>query len=187
MKIEKHLITQCIEGDRRAQLRLYDLCYSYMMSICIRYCKDKQEAGSRLNLSFLKVIQHLDKYDHNSSFNAWISTITVRSIIDEFRAQQKHYQHHQYDGEIPNDRALRDDELNYMQTAVDVDHILAVINRLPNMDKQVFNMFAIDGYSHKEISEQLNISVGTSKWYVFEARRKIKEHLIQSPKTASLK
>ncbi len=74
-----------------------------------------------------------------------------------------------------------------MQSEIDVDHILAVISRLPPMDKQVFNMFAIDGYTHKEIAEQLDISVSTSKWHVLEARRKIKESLIKSPKTASLK
>ncbi len=98
MKIEKHLITQCIDGDRRAQLKLYDICYSYMMSICIRYCKDKQEAGSRLNLSFLKIIQHLDKYDHNSSFNAWISKLHVRVLLMS-SGHNKSITNHQYDGE----------------------------------------------------------------------------------------
>ncbi len=187
MKIEKHLLAQCREGDRRAQLKLYDLCYSYMMSICVRYCKDKQEAGARLNLSFLKILQHIDTYDHSGSFKAWISKITVRSIIDEFRSQQKHYQHHQYQGEMIQDDAWNDDDQRLALVEFDVDYILAVINRLPAMDKQVFNMFAIDGYSHKEIAEQLMITTGTSKWHVHEARKKIKESLIKSPKTASLK
>ncbi len=187
MEIEQQLISQCIKGDRRAQLKLYDLCYSYMMSICIRYCKDKQEAGARLNLSFLKVLQHLNKFDHSGSFKAWIAKITLRSIIDEFRSQQKHYEHHQYNGEILNEGSLNGEERNYIQSEFDFDHMMRVINQLPVMDKQVFNMFAIDGYTHKEIAEQLNISVGTSKWHVFEARKKIKTSLIILPKNASLK
>lgn len=133
------------------------------------------------------MLQNLNKYDHSGSFNAWISRITVRSIIDEFRAQKKHYHLHQYSGELLNGDSPGDEDRQDMHSEFDVEHMLVVLNGLPPMDKQVFNMFAIDGYSHKEIAEQLNISVGTSKWHVHEARRKLKESLIKSPKTASLK
>ncbi len=187
MNIDQRLITQCINGDRRAQLELYDKCYSYLMSICIRYCRDKQEAGARLNLSFLKILQHLNTYDQNGAFKSWISKITIRSIIDEFRAQQRHYEFHQYNGEYSKETAWSEEVNRHYASEFDVEHILSVINKLPPMDKQVFNMFAIDGYAHKEIAEQLAISVGTSKWHVHEARRRIKESLIKSPKTASLK
>ena len=187
MNIEKQLIAQCIQGDRKAQLRLYDQCYSYMMSICIRYCKDKHEAGSRLNMSFLKVLQHLGQFDHSGSFKAWVSKITLRSIIDEFRSQQKHYQQHVYYGQLSQEIDWPSEEVNHMAEETDLDHILAVINRLSPMDKQVFNLFAIDGYGHKEIANMLNISEGTSKWHVHEARKKIKEALMKESKTTSLK
>lgn len=187
MNIEKQLIAQCIQGDRKAQLRLYDQCYSYMMSICIRYCKDKQEAGSRLNMSFLKVLQHLGQFDHSGSFKAWVSKITLRSIIDEFRAQQKHYQQHVYYGQLSQEMDWPSEEVNHLAEETDLDHLLAVINRLSPMDKQVFNLFAIDGYGHKEIAAMLSISEGTSKWHVHEARKKIKEALIKESKTTSLK
>ena len=187
MNIEKQLIAQCIQGDRKAQLRLYDQCYSYMMSICIRYCKDKHEAGSRLNMSFLKVLQHLGQFDHTGSFKAWVSKITLRSIIDEFRSQQKHYQQHVYYGQLSQEMDWPSEEVNHLAEETDLDHILAVINRLSPMDKQVFNLFAIDGYGHKEIANMLNISEGTSKWHVHEARKKIKEALMKESKTTSLK
>jgi len=187
MNIEKQLIAQCIQGDRKAQLRLYDQCYSYMMSICIRYCKDKHEAGSRLNMSFLKVLQHLGQFDHSGSFKAWVSKITLRSIIDEFRSQQKHYQQHVYYGQLSQEMDWPSEEVNHLAEETDLDHILAVINRLSPMDKQVFNLFAIDGYGHKEIANMLNISEGTSKWHVHEARKKIKEALMKESKTTSLK
>jgi len=187
MNIEKQLIAQCIQGDRKAQLRLYDQCYSYMMSICIRYCKDKHEAGSRLNMSFLKVLQHLGQFDHTGSFKAWVSKITLRSIIDEFRSQQKHYQQHVYYGQLSQEIDWPSEEVNHLAEETDLDHLLAVINRLSPMDKQVFNLFAIDGYGHKEIANMLNISEGTSKWHVHEARKKIKEALMKESKTTSLK
>jgi len=187
MNIEKQLIAQCIHGDRKAQLRLYDQCYSYMMSICIRYCKDKHEAGSRLNMSFLKVLQHLGQFDHTGSFKAWVSKITLRSIIDEFRSQQKHYQQHVYYGQLSQEMDWPSEEVNHLAEETDLDHLLAVINRLSPMDKQVFNLFAIDGYGHKEIANMLNISEGTSKWHVHEARKKIKEALMKESKTTSLK
>lgn len=187
MNIEERLIRQCIQGDRKAQLRLYDQCYSYMMSICIRYCKDKHEAGSRLNLSFLKVLQNLEQFDQSGSFKAWISKITLRSIIDEFRAQQKHYKQHVYYGQPSQDIDWPEEEVIHTTSDIDLDHIMSVINRLSPMDKQVFNLFAIDGYGHKEIAAMLNISEGTSKWHVHEARKKVREALVKSSKTASLK
>ena len=187
MNIEEHLIRQCIKGDRKAQIRLYDQCYSYMMSICIRYCRDKQEAGARLNLAFLKILQHLQDYDSSGQFKAWVSKITLRSIIDEFRSQQKHYQTHVYQGQIVQEPELLNGAYNKLAAEIDIDHVMGLIQQLSNMDRQVFNLFAIDGYSHKEIAELLNISEGTSKWHVHEARKKLKENLSKEYKTASLK
>ncbi|HEY3385540.1 MAG TPA: RNA polymerase sigma factor [Saprospiraceae bacterium] len=187
MKIDDQLISQCIRGDRKAQLRLYDQCYSYMMSICIRYCKDKHEAGSRLNLSFLKVLQHLEQFDRTGSFKAWVSKITLRSIIDEFRAQQKHYKQHVYYGQLSQEIDLPHEEDSHVARETDINYLMSIIAKLPPMDKQVFNLFAIDGYGHKEIATMLNISEGTSKWHVFEARKKIRETLVNTSKTASLK
>lgn len=187
MNIDPQLIRQCIDGDRKAQLRLYDVCYSYMMSICLRYCRDKQEAGSRLNISFLKVLQNLDSFDQNASFKAWVSRITLRSIIDEFRAQQKHYKNHIYYGQPAQEADWPNDEVNHIAEDMDVKHLMAIINRLAPMEREVFNLFAIDGYGHKEIAELLNITEGTSKWYVHEARKKIRETLLKESKTASLK
>ncbi len=187
MVIEERLIRQCIEGDKKAQIRLYDQCYSYMMSICIRYCRDRQEAGARLNLAFLKVLQHLKDYESSGSFKAWVSKITLRSIIDEFRAAQKHYQVHVYQGQIVQEPNYLNGESTRYPVDIDVDRIMAMIQALSPMDRQVFNLFAIDGYSHKEIATLLSISEGTSKWHVHEARKKLKENLSKEYKTVPLK
>lgn len=187
MTIDERLLQQCMQGDRRAQIRLYDQCYSYMMSICLRYCKDKQEAGSRINLAFLKVLQHLDQFEKGGSFKAWLSKITVRSIIDEYRSQQRHYEHHNYLGQPSQDVSWPDDEMNHIAEKVNLDHLLHIINQLPIACKQVFNLYAIDGYSHKEIGVMLQISEGTSKWHLHEARKRLQETLLTTTKKASLK
>ncbi|HJW30486.1 MAG TPA: RNA polymerase sigma factor [Saprospiraceae bacterium] len=187
MTIDARLLDACMKGDRKAQLRLYDQCYSYMMSICIRYCKDRQEAGSRLNLAFLKVLQHLDQFDSTGSFKGWISRITLRSIIDEFRSNQKHYEHHVYFGQPSQDMEWPDEEINHLAEHIDLDHLMALINQLNPMSRQVFNLFVLDGYGHKEIGDMLKISEGTSKWHLHEARRKLQETILKKTKTASLK
>ncbi len=187
MTIDEKLVKQCIGGDRKAQLRLYDLCYSYMMSICLRYCRDKQEAGARLNLAFLKILQHLGQFDHSGSFKAWVSRITLRSIIDEFRSQQRHYSQHVYYGQPSQDLAWPDDEMNHIAEDINLDHLLYIINQLPPVSKQVFNLYAIDGYGHKEIAAMLDISEGTSKWHLHEARKKLKETLLKKTQITSLK
>ena len=140
-----------------------------------------------MNLSFLKVLQHLDQFDHSGSFKAWVSKITLRSIIDEFRSQQKHYQHHVYYGQYDHNIDVPNEEDNRVARETDIPYLMSVIAKLPPMDKEVFNLFAIDGYSHKEIASMLNISEGTSKWHVHEARRKLREVLVKASKTASLK
>ncbi len=187
MNIEEQLIRQCIQGDRKAQLRLYDQCYSYMMAICVRYCKDKQESGSRLNLAFMKVLQHLEQYDNIGSFKGWVSKITVRTIIDEFRSQHKHYELHHYPGETFTEPHWPQSEVNQIVSEIDVEHLMAMIQQLSPMDRQVFNLFAVEGFAHKEIAIMLNISEGTSKWHVHEARKKLKERLLKESKAASLK
>jgi len=153
-----------------------------MMSICFRYCKDKHEAGSRLNLAFLKVLQNLEQFDQSGSFKGWVSKITLRSIIDEFRSQQKHYQNHVYNGQMTDDLQWPHEDMNHIAEEINLDHLMAVVNQLSPMDKQVFNLFAIDGYGHKEIAVMLNISEGTSKWHVHEARKKLKETLLKEVK-----
>jgi RNA polymerase sigma-70 factor (ECF subfamily) len=157
------------------------------MSICIRYCKDKQEAGARLNLAFLKVLDHLKDYDSSGSFKAWIAKITLRSIIDEFRAQQKHYEHHVYQGQIVQEPQWTNGQSDRISYEIDVDRVMEMIQQLSAMDRQVFNLFAIDGYSHREIAELLNISEGTSKWHVHEARKKLKENLSKAYKMIQFK
>lgn len=187
MQTEEILIQACRKGDRKAQLRLYDHCYAQMMSICIRYCKDHHEAGDRLNLAFLKVLQHLDQFETGGSFRAWVGRITLHTLIDEFRKQKRHYAETVYNGHEPADEHwMSGGQSARTAETIDVERVMEIINRLPAVTREVFNLFAIDGYAHKEIAEMLGISENTSKWHVHDARRRIREVLQPKPKKETL-
>lgn len=129
---------------------------------------DDERAREALNLGFLKVLNNLKKYDLDKSFDAWVNRIMVTTSIDEYRKENRritieinyevevHYQSNNIEDEI-----AKNDVLYYLEF-------------LPPTGKQVFNLFAIDGYSHKEIAKMLGISEDTSKWHVKESRRKLK-------------
>lgn len=187
MQTDPALIQACRKGDRKAQMRLYDHCYGLMMSICIRYCKDRQEAGARLNLAFLKVLQHLDQVDPKGNFQAWVGQITLRTLIDEFRQQRRHYSNTVYNGhEIHDEAWMSGADTGRTPDSIDPEKVMLLINRLPEMTREVFNLFAIDGYAHKEIASMLAISENTSKWHVHDARRRLREALAPQAQTKSI-
>lgn len=187
MQISSSLINACIRGDHRSQLILYDKCYSYMMSICIRYSQNKQDAGARLNTAFLKVLQNLNAYDQQGSFKGWISQITVRTIIDDFRKQQRHEAKYTYTGHELNDEEWMNQSWKNDLKTPDIDHIIQLINQLPFTTRQVFNLFIFDDYSHKEIALMLDMTENTSKWHVHDAKRRLKESLSPVKKRELLK
>jgi len=187
MQTDHALIQACRKGDRKAQMRLYDQCYGLMMSICIRYCRDRQEAGARLNLAFLKVLQHLDQVDPAGNFKAWVGQVTLRTLIDEFRQQRRHYSNTVYNGhEIHDEAWMSESGSGRTPDVIDPEKVMLLINRLPEMTREVFNLFAIDGYAHKEIASMLAISENTSKWHVHDARRRLREALAPQAKTKSM-
>lgn len=169
------LINGCIKKDRRCQKDLYKLYYGYAMRICLRYAKSKDEAVEMLNDGFMKVFTNLHRYDRDRSFNAWISTIMINTSIDYYRIKMKQLQME----ELNAKHELEDSEnilshLNY-------DDLIQLVQRLSHAYRTVFNLFAIDGYSHEEIATMLSISVGTSKSNLFKARESLKKMLIETP------
>lgn len=178
MIIQPHLIDSCIKHDRRAEYELYKLTYSYLMSICLRYARDKDSAAESLNIGFLKILKNLTSYKPNIPFKSWIRRVMVNTLIDEYRKNKREkekisYVQEYYDSSDFSDVNEALSRLNYQQ-------IVAHINLLPEATKKVFNLFAIDGYSHKEIGEMLMISEGTSKWHLNAARQKLKEYIENS-------
>ena len=165
---DEQLIKGCLSNDRFYQERLYRKYAPTMLRMCYRHTKDQHEALEIVNNGFLKVFQKLDTYSKTGSFEGWIRKIVFRCLSDFFRSKNRAIRFLELDG--------RDSEK--MTTVLDdlyLEDLLGVIELLPDLSRKVFSLYAIEGYSHKEIAEQLNMKEGTSKWYLSEARKQLKK------------
>lgn len=178
MQIDPKLLDACRRRDRKAQSELYRRCFGVLMGVCRRYTKQDDEAMDWLNRGFLKVLTHLDKYQPSAPFEAWIRRIMINTIIDAYRRERRYKETQQLSTfETPQEQRHQVD-LNTADLQFDAEEVEQMIRALPPMTQQVFNLFAIDGYSHKEIAERLGISDGTSKWHVATARKSIQAKMI---------
>lgn len=175
MNIQPQLIALCIKRDRKAEYELYKNTYSYLMSICLRYIKDKDMASEVLNTGFLKILTNLEKYNLAIPFKVWIRKIMVNTLIDEYRKTKREKERITYVEEYYDSSDYS--ETNEALSRINCEQIYELIGQLPEATKQVFNLYVIDGYAHKEIGEMLGISEGTSKWHLSNARQKLKEQL----------
>src|ERR1700743_433357 len=173
------LIRGCIKQDRKSQKMLYKAFYGFSMAICLRYAGNRDEAAEVMNQGFFKVFTKIDSYDSNRPFKAWLGKIMMNVSIDYYRANLKMAYTEDLDkAEGMTDGELPDRKLNY-------DDLLAMIQKLPNAYRTVFNLFAVDGYSHEEIGEMLGISSGNSKSKLHKARQKLKTLISEADQSAN--
>ncbi|RKR83527.1 RNA polymerase sigma-70 factor (ECF subfamily) [Mucilaginibacter gracilis] len=168
------LIIDCKKHDRKGQKLLYKAFYGFAMGICLRYAGNRDEAADVMNQGFFKVFTNIDKYDTERPFKAWLGRIMMNTSIDYYRSNLKmayaedlDKAEHLTDGELP------DRKLNY-------DDLLNMIQRLPQAYRTVFNLFAVEGYTHDEIGVMLNINAGTSKSNLHKARQKLKQMILDA-------
>lgn len=181
MEVEARLIEACIREDRRAQSELYRRCYPVLMAVCSRYLRNRDDCLASLNYGFLKVLNGLKTWQKGKApFEPWIRRIMINTLIDEFRKNKRYNDQTLSVEEIPAGLAEAELDLGEADQRMDAEAVEAIIHRLPPVSRQVFNLFAIDGYSHKEIGELLHISEGTSKWHVNFARVRIREELLKT-------
>jgi len=173
MKVETEIITACIRKDPQAEFELYRLTYGYLMAICLRYESDRDEAKEIMNMGFFKILTNLRSYQLDTSFKAWIHKIMVNTLIDEYRKKKVIKDNVKYVEDY--DEIFDHTELNSALVKMDVDQIHALIVKLPPISQKVFNMYAIDGFSHKEIATSLGISEGTSRWHLNFSRQKLQK------------
>ena len=141
------------------------------MGICRRYARDPDEASDILSESFLKIFSHIEKYDVSRPFKSWISKIITNTAIDYHRATLKFLQQE----DVNEHEDLGDEASVYGKLAY--DELLALVRSLSPAYQTVFNLYAIDGYSHNEIAELLGITVNTSKSNLHKARKRLQELL----------
>ena len=168
------LIGGCIRKDRGSQKMLYKTFYGFSMGICLRYANNRDEAAEVMNQGFFKVFTRIDTYDTTRPFKAWLGKIMTNVSIDYYRANLKMAYADDLDkAENITDGELPDRKLNY-------EDLLAMVQRLPNAYRTVFNLYAIEGYTHEEIGEMLEISSGTSKSNLHKARQKLKQMILEA-------
>ncbi len=167
------LIQACIRQDARAQRILIKQYYGYARSICLRYSTDNESADEILNDSFLKVFNNLARYDNAHHFKTWLRSIVINTAIDYYRKSQREVPRTEYEGNDTID--LHEDAI----TKMSADEILSLVRKLSPAYRMVFTLYAIDGYSHKEIAEMLGIREGTSKSNLQDARHRLQSMILK--------
>lgn len=161
----------CKQQDRESQRMLYKHHYAYAMSICLRYSQTKEEAKEILNDGFMKVFSKIDQYNIETSFLGWLRRIMINTAIDHYRKEVKHYQQIAIETQQPVvTTASALEELGYQE-------LMSLVQQLTPAYRAVFNLYAIDGYNHKEIGQILGISEGTSKSNLSKAREVLKSKI----------
>lgn len=173
------LIQGCVKQDRKCQKMLYKAFYGFSMGICLRYANNREEAAEVMNQGFFKVYTHIGRFDTTRPFKAWLGRIMMNVSIDYYRANLKMAYTDDLDkAEHLTDGQLVDRNLNY-------EDLLRMVQQLPQAYRTVFNLFAIDGYSHEEIGDMLHISPGTSKSNLHKARQKLKVMILKADEAAN--
>lgn len=164
------IISGCRKGDRKAQERLYKNYYRAMMTICLRYTRNDEDAVEVLNNGFLKVFKNIQRYDSSQArLYTWIRTIVINSCIDFVKQKQRT----EKVGELNEDAEVHiaPEVIEKIKTA----ELLQQIRKLAPATATVFNLYVVEGYNHKEIAQLLTISEGTSKWHLSEARKNLQQ------------
>jgi len=165
---QKSIINRAIQHNREAQKEIFELHSPKMLGVCRQYVKDNHHAEDLMLSGFLKVFTHLHKFKHEGSFEGWIRRVMINTCLSYLRKKNpikptdEEYVYHDYATE------------NLESTSV--DDIQKLIDGLPEGYKMVFNLFAIEGYKHNEIAEELGITVSTSKSQLFKARKWLQEN-----------
>ncbi|MEM7085980.1 MAG: sigma-70 family RNA polymerase sigma factor [Bacteroidota bacterium] len=164
--ILQELIEKCKQQNANAQSALYKRYSGILFGICLKYSPNRAEAEDNLQDAFITIFSRIEQYQGKGSFEGWIKRITVNTALQKYRKKKVY--------DISNEEQIEDAEVEVEQTDVPLDFLLKIIQELPDRYRLVFNLYVLDGYSHKEIAEMLGISDGTSKSNLARARMILK-------------
>ena len=172
-----HIIDGCKKNNRIAQEQLYKSYYQALMNMCMRYTINEEDAKHILNNGFLRVFKSIQQFNPGkATLYTWIRTIVMNCCLDHLRSkQQLNISNELHEA---RDYATEPD----IHDKMNAKQILSLLKTLPAATQTVFNLYVVDGYSHKEIAEMLQVSEGTSKWHLSEARKILKQKLLQKEK-----
>jgi len=174
---EQELINACIDNDPSAQKILFEKYAAKMLGICSRYCPNIEDARDALHEGFIKVFKLIHKFKGKSTLETWMTRLMINTSIDHYKKSMK-FVHYENSDEV---HALGDGDQAYQidvdEGRIDAKELYMIIEMLPQGYKMVFNLYAVEGYSHKEIAEELDISEGTSKSQLARARALLRKLL----------
>ncbi len=163
----KQLIENCKINNTKAQGELYKLFSGKLFAICLKYSRNYAEAEDNLQDAFLTIFNKIEQYKDKGSFEGWIKRITVNTALQRYRTEKVF--------DIINENTIEDVELEVDEDTVSIDYLLKIIQELPDRYRLVFNLYVLDGYSHKDIADMLKINIGTSKSNLSRARLILKQ------------
>ena len=166
------LIIQCKKEDAKAQELLYKRYSSILFAICLKYSPNYEEAQDNLQDAFITIYNRIGQYKVKGSFEGWIKRVTVNTVLQKYRKKKLY--------DIKDEQQIEQEAPVEVATdSVPLDFLLKIIQELPDRYRLVFNLYVLDGYSHKEVGELLGISDGTSKSNLARARNILKEKIEQ--------
>lgn len=168
---EQELIQKCCDGNRIAYREFYARYVGELMAIAMRYMKTRQEAEDVLQDAFIKAYKNLATFNQESSLKTWLTRIVINTALNALRKEHQNYSWSLSEAYDIKDDSLPLDNFQYTQ-------LIEFIQQLPGGCRTVFNLYALEGYTHREISEMLNISLGTSKSQYFRAKQLLQEIIL---------
>ena len=169
--IYRQLIEKCQKKDAKAQAELYKIFAPKLYGVCLKYCSNKSIADDLFQDAFITIFNKINQFKHKGSFEGWAKRITINTVLQHFKKQKFHQ-------EI-NDNLITDEneEFEIEDENLNLNYLLELIKELPNQYRLVFNLYVLDGYSHSEISEALNISIGASKSNLSRAKQLLRKRI----------
>ena len=176
----KRLIQKCKNGDLISQSEIYHLFAGKLFAICLKYSKTQEEAEDNLQEAFITIFKKIDQFQFKGSFEGWMKRIVINTALQTYR--QKNVLN------LIEENYPEEVEIEINESNISLDFLLKIIQELPERYRMVFNLYVLDGFSHKDISVMLHIAEGTSKSNLSRARLILKEkvELSQQQKNAGL-
>ncbi|HZW62635.1 MAG TPA: sigma-70 family RNA polymerase sigma factor [Flavobacteriaceae bacterium] len=163
------LIQKCKKNDTKAQSDLYKLFSSKLFSICLKYSRNYAEAEDNLQEAFLTIFEKIAQFKDKGSFEGWMKRITLNTVLQRYREKGVI--------NLVNENSVEEAEVTVDEDEIPLDYLLKIVQQLPDRYRLVFNLYVLDGFSHKEIANMINISVGTSKSNLSRAKQLLKEQI----------
>ncbi|SEC48062.1 RNA polymerase sigma-70 factor, ECF subfamily [Tenacibaculum sp. MAR_2009_124] len=164
------IIQQCCHQNIKAQAEVYQLYSAKLFALCLKYSKNYEDAQDTLQDSFMVIFKKIKQYDHKGSFEGWMKRVAINTALQKYRQKSPL--------QLIKEEAIEEvEDVYYDESEVNVDFLLSCIQELPDRYRLVFNLYVLDKFSHKEISEMLKISEGTSKSNLSRARLSLKQKI----------